>query len=108
MNTPPYPSSPAEPSSSTESESIANNVKSTVNEVKANVTDTIHTYEAKIRESPDKAMLVALATGYCLQVLPLRTLITVPIRLTAFLAKPAILALGAMKAYELYEEQTKK
>ncbi len=82
--------------------------QSKIDEVKAKASETIETYEERVRESPEKAMLIAIATGYCLQVIPLRSIITVPVRLTAFLAKPALLALGAMKAYEIYEQQTKK
>ena len=82
--------------------------QSMVDEVKSKASRTIKTYEGKVRKSPEKAMLAALATGYCLQVIPLGGLIAVPIRLTALLAKPALLALGAMKAYELYQGQNRK
>ncbi len=88
--------------------SIEQGFQTMVHDMKAKASGTLETYEAKIRQSPDKAILIALAAGYALHILPKRSLITLPIRLTAFLAKPALLALGAMKVCELMEKQARK
>jgi len=97
-----------EPTSPFQSPSIEEGMKSMVHDVKAKASGTLENYENKIRESPDKAILIALAAGYCLHVLPVRSLIALPLRLTAFLAKPALLALGAVKLCEAVQQQARK
>lgn len=92
----------------TQPPSIEQSVKTMVHEFKAKASDTLGTCEEKIRQSPDKAVLIALVTGYCLHVLPTRSLLALPIRLTAFLAKPALLAIGVAKVCAMVQEQTKK
>ena len=87
---------------------LSDEIKSTVANVKTKAHSSFETYEEKVRQSPKKAMLIALGAGYCLNVLPVGTLISVPLRLTAFLAKPTLLALGALKLYELAEEKARK
>jgi len=89
-------------------QSIGQEAKSIVHDFKAKASGTLATYEEKIRQSPDKAILIALAAGYCLHVFPIRSLIALPIRLTAFLAKPALLAFGAAKVCELVQQQARK
>lgn len=70
-----------------------------------NLTDHI---KYKINESPGKAALIALGTGFCLNRLPIGTLISAPIKLTVLLAKPTLLALGAAKVYDIAQKQTRK
>lgn len=90
------------------SPSIEQGFQAMVHDIQAKASGTLESYEAKIRQSPDKAILIALATGYALHIVPKRSLIMLPIRLTAFLAKPALLAFGAMKVCELMENQARK
>ncbi len=77
-------------------------------DVKTKAISTFDTYEQKVRQSPEKAILIAVAAGYCLQVLPIRVLIGAPVRMALFLAKPAILALGAAKLCEIVQSQKRQ
>jgi|AntRauTorckE6833_2_1112554.scaffolds.fasta_scaffold05105_6 hypothetical protein len=83
-------------------------VKATVANVKSKANENLETCQQHVRESPRKAILIALGAGYCLHRLPVCTLIAAPLRLTALLAKPALLVLGAAKLYDMVEEQSRK
>lgn len=61
--------------------------------------------EQRVRESPTKAVLAAMAAGYCLHRLPLRTLLVAQARLAVGLAPPALLLLGAAKACDLLQRR---
>ena len=61
-----------------------------------------------MRESPEKAVLIATAAGYCLHILPVLPILAVPVRLAAFLAKPALFALGVVKLCEIAKSRTKR
>ncbi|MEP2775003.1 MAG: hypothetical protein ABJQ29_13175 [Luteolibacter sp.] len=76
-------------------------VKSVVDNVKSKATDNLEVCEDKVRQSPGKAVLIAFGTGYILNRLPVAGLLAVPLRLTAVLAKPALLVLGAAKLYDI-------
>lgn len=82
--------------------------ESRLHDVKAKATKRLETYEEKVRQSPDKAILIAAATGYCLHLLPVRPLIAAPLRIIAFLAKPALLALGAAKLCEIAQDRARR
>lgn len=97
-----------DPTSSIHSPSIEQGMQTMVRDVRAKASGKLETYESKIRQSPDKAMLIALAAGYCLHVLPVGRLISLPLRLTTLLVKPALLALGAVKLCEVVQEQARK
>lgn len=92
----------------TKAPSIRQGITSTIDELQAKASGKLAAYESKVRQSPEKAILIAAAAGYCLHVLPVGTLIGVPLRLTAFLAKPALLALGAMKLAEIVQGRMKQ
>lgn len=83
-------------------------IKSTVDHVKVRAKQNYEACEQRVRQSPKKAVLIALGAGYCLNTLPVGTLIALPIRLTAILAKPTLLALGALKLYELVGDKARK
>lgn len=87
---------------------VGDGMKALVDNVKVKATDNLGTCEQKVRESPTKAMLIALGTGYCLNRLPVAGLLAIPLKLTAVLAKPALLVLGATKLYEIVEVQSRK
>lgn len=53
--------------------------------------------EDRIRESPSKAVLGALALGYVLHRLPLREILVIKVRVLAALAPPVLLLFGAAK-----------
>lgn len=88
--------------------SVGDGVKNVVENVRAKATGNYESCEQKVREAPTKAMLIALGTGYCLNRLPVVGLLAIPLKLTAFLAKPALLGLGAAKLYEIVEAQSRK
>jgi hypothetical protein len=87
---------------------LEHGVKSVVENVKSKASENFEHCERKVRESPGKAVLIALGAGYCLNRLPVASLLAVPLRLTAVLAKPALLLLGAAKLYEIVEKQSRK
>jgi len=62
--------------------------------------------EAKenIREHPRQATLIALGTGLLLSFIPLAGMVTAMLRVGIFIAKPALLILGGVKALEEYRK----
>lgn len=64
--------------------------------------------EQCVRESPTKAILVAVAAGYCLHRLPIRSILVTQVRLMAALAPPTLLAFGAAKLCEFLQGQARK
>jgi hypothetical protein len=56
--------------------------------------------EDYIREQPLQAALAALAAGFLLTKLPIRSLLSVLIGLVLFSVKPALLISGAIKLFE--------
>jgi len=63
--------------------------------------------EQRIRQTPVKAVLGAVAAGYCAHQLPMRALVSTNVRLLASLVPPALDLLGAAKVYEylLHKQQ---
>ncbi len=92
----------------TETSKIQQDINSTLNDIETKASSTRDSYDAKIRQSPEKAVLIAAAAGYCLNVLPTGKLIGVPIKLALLLAKPALLALGAVKVCEIAQSRARK
>ena len=82
--------------------------KELVDNLKSKANSKLGDCEKKVRQSPGKAVLIAMGTGYCLNRLPVASLLAVPLRLTAIFAKPALLLLGVAKLYDLAEKQSKK
>jgi len=56
------------------------------------------------RQSPEKALLSALAGGYILRMLPVRCILGGFVRLTLMLLKPAALIYGAAKLWQKTQE----
>lgn len=79
-----------------------------LDDVKAKASGALGNYEERVRQSPEKAVLIALAAGYAAHFLPVGGLLGAPIRLAAFLAKPALFALGAVKACEILQEKVRE
>ena len=65
-------------------------------------------FEEKVREAPGTALLTALAAGYVLNQLPLRTIIAAKIKLASALFPPALFLFGAAKIYEFATQETAK
>jgi len=75
---------------------------------KARVQDKVEHYKERVQREPGKAVLVALAAGYVLHRLPIRSLIVSQVKLLSALAGPALLAYGAAKTCEALQREAKK
>lgn len=97
------PTSSSAPSQPT----IEQGVNALISDVKTKACDSYSNCEQRIRESPGKAILVAVAAGYLLHRLPVRSLIVSQVRVAAALAPPALLAFGAAKLAEYLQGQAR-
>lgn len=86
---------------------IEQGVKALVGDVKCKVNQTYTEYEQRVRESPGKSVLIALAAGYCLHRLPVRSLLVTQVRLIGALTPPTLLAFGAAKLCEYLQGQAR-
>ena len=96
------------PNKTTQAKPAAKKAESLIHGAKAKAAGKLEAYEEKVRESPEKAVLIATAAGYCLHILPVLPILAVPVRLAAFLAKPALFALGVVKLCEIAKSRTKR
>jgi len=98
----PLSSSPVNPPT------IEQGVDALVGDVKRKVSQTYEDCEQRVRESPGTAILLAVAAGYCLHRLPVRSLLVTQVRLMAALAPPTLLAFGAAKLCEFLQNQARE
>ena len=61
--------------------------------------------EDRIRNSPTKAVLGAVAAGYLMHRLPLRAIVVTQVRILSALTPPALLFIGAAKLFEFLQRQ---
>ncbi len=61
--------------------------------------------ENRIRHSPTKAVLGAVAAGYLMHRLPIRSIVVTQARVLAALTPPALLLFGAAKLFEFLQRQ---
>lgn len=61
--------------------------------------------ENRIRSSPTKAVLGAVAAGYLMHRLPMRAIVVTQVRVLAALTPPALLLFGAAKVFEFLQRQ---
>lgn len=61
--------------------------------------------ENRIRKSPTKAVLSAVAAGYLMHRLPLRAIVVTQARVLSALTPPALLLFGAAKLFEFLQRQ---
>jgi hypothetical protein len=87
---------------------IEQGVNALLEDVKKSVSRTCAECEQCVRESPTKAMLMAVAAGYFLHRLPVRSLLVAQVRLMAALAPPALVAIGAAKLCEFLQNEARK
>jgi hypothetical protein len=67
-----------------------------------------HRYERcqdRIRNSPTKAVLGAVAAGYLLHRMPVRAILVTQVRILSALTPPALLLFGAAKLYDFLQKQ---
>lgn len=60
---------------------------------------------SRIRETPTRALLGAVAAGYLLHRLPVRAILVTQVRMLSALTPPALFFFGAAKAYELLQRR---
>lgn len=68
----------------------------------------LHRYRAcqsRVRKSPTKAVLGAVAVGYLLHRLPVRAILVTQVRVLSALAPPAFFLFGAAKLYGFLQRQ---
>jgi hypothetical protein len=87
--------------------SIEDGVNHILSEAKHRICEKCESCEARVRESPRKAVLVAVAAGYCMHRLPVRSLLASTVRLAGALAPPALFAFGAAKLAEYLQNQSR-
>lgn len=87
---------------------VEEGVNALIADVKHSAQSRYEEYEACIRKSPGKAVLIAVAAGYCLHRLPLRSLLVSQVRLMAALAPPTLLAFGAAKLCEFLQYKARE
>ena len=96
------------PTSETPSPTIEEGVNALLCDVKKNICRRCEDCEQCVRESPGKAILVAVAAGYLLHRLPIRSLLVSQVRLMAALAPPTLVAFGAAKLCEFLQNQARQ
>ncbi|MES2660539.1 MAG: hypothetical protein V4689_18080 [Verrucomicrobiota bacterium] len=87
---------------------IEQGVNALVEDVKHKVQSSYESCEQRIRKSPAKAVLVAVAAGYCLHRLPVRSMLVAQVRLLTALAPPALFAFGAAKLCEFLQNEARR
>ena len=98
----PLTSSPVNPPT------IEQGVDALIGDVKRKASQTYQNCEQSVRDSPGKAVLLAVAAGYCLHRLPVRALLVAQVRLAVALAPPTLLAFGAAKLCEFLQSQARE
>lgn len=86
---------------------IEQGVNALVGDVKDKLTRTYDHCEQCVRKSPAQSLLLAVAGGYCLHRLPVRSILVTNVRLLAALAPPALLVFGAAKLCEFLQKQAR-
>ncbi|MBK1881702.1 hypothetical protein JIN85_04710 [Luteolibacter pohnpeiensis] len=97
-----YTPNPSEPPT------IEEGVYALFDDAKKTLKEKYHQCEACVSESPTKAMIAAVAAGYVLHRLPIRSIVVANVRLVSALAGPALLAFGAAKACEFLQKEARK
>lgn len=87
------------------SPTVEEGVNALISDAKHKAVDRFHACEDLVRQSPGKAVLVAVAAGYLLHRLPVRSLLVTQVRLLAALTPPTLLAFGAAKLCEFLQNK---
>jgi len=85
--------------------SIEESINVLANQAKEGLRHRYEACEQRIRQSPIKAVIGAVAAGYCAHRLPVRALVVANVRLMASLVPPAMVLFGAAKVYEFLQKQ---
>lgn len=87
---------------------VEQGVNALIDDVKQKVHSSYENCEEQVRSSPGKAILIAIAAGYCLHRLPVRSILVAQVRLIAALTPPALFAFGAAKLCEFLQKETRR
>lgn len=86
---------------------VEQGVNALVGDVKHKACQTYDHFEQRVRQSPTQSILIAVASGYLLHRLPVRSLLVSQVRLMAALAPPTLLAFGAAKFCEFLQSKAR-
>ncbi|MES2437985.1 MAG: hypothetical protein V4584_02905 [Verrucomicrobiota bacterium] len=86
---------------------VEQGLQALVGDVKRKACEHYQDCEQRVRESPGKAILAAVAAGYVLHRLPVRSLLVSQVRLVAALTPPTLLAFGAAKLCEFLQNKSR-
>lgn len=70
-----------------------------------NICNRYQKCEDRIRESPKTAVFGAVAAGYLLHRLPVRSILVTQVRILSALTPPALFLFGAAKLYDFLQRQ---
>ncbi|RYD46625.1 MAG: hypothetical protein EOP85_07085 [Verrucomicrobiaceae bacterium] len=86
---------------------VEEGVNALLHDAKKKACESYEHCEQCIRDSPAKAIMVAVAAGYLLHRLPVRSLLVSQVRVVAALAPPTLFAFGAAKLCEFLQGQAR-
>ena len=92
-------------SSPKNSPTVEQGINALAGDVKRRVTGQLDEVRQSVRATPGRAILIAMAGGYLLHRLPVRSLLVAQVRLLAALAPPTLVAFGAAKLCEFLQTQ---
>lgn len=81
------------------------NEQSQVSQPTIAVDDLLHRADDFVRQEPTRAVASAFGIGFLLNLLPLATIVGALVSLAFTLARPVLLCLGLLKAFELYQSK---
>lgn len=93
---------------SIESSTVEEGVNALMDDVKHKIQDSYQQSKNSVQRSPGKAILIALASGYCLHRLPVKSLLVAQVRLITALAPPVIFAFGAVKLCDYLQRHARR
>lgn len=96
------------PADSAGQPTVEQGVTALMEDVKHKVHSSYKDCEQKVRNSPGKAVLIAVAAGYCLHRLPVRSMLVAQVRLIAAITPPALFAFGAAKLCEFLQNEARR
>jgi len=88
-------------------QTLEENLQEFATDTKTKIVQSYEKYERIAAADPGKAVLIALATGYCLHRLPLRALVVLPVRAVVAVAPALLLGLGAIKLCGILQRSRK-
>jgi hypothetical protein len=95
-----------EPSTPTETPpSVEEGVNALLCNARQGIRQSYGKFESRIRNSPTKAVLGAVAAGYLIHRLPMRAIVVTQVRVLAALTPPALLLFGAAKLFDFLQRQ---